>query len=439
MVIANSSSRSSSMPDERDDSVDREISFGIKVFLGVFIILMAVVGIVGNTIVITVLRSNNTFMRKTTSLILTNLAVVDLLGCAVNIPLAFCTVIAGAPVGHLYQLSLAHVAFGPCLFWGYITCFFLLSVNRNDALRKMSNRQELLTTKRILIVLILAIASGAGIAVFFVVKIENPNPLLPRRTAPKVLTIARGILFLLFVIAVASNIYLCMRVKKLVKEHSENIPSEFQEQRNQWQIKERNISWTTIQVVLVVCFSYVPYIVASTIYSNVDIRSLNAIAICRSLTYLKYAVNVFIFTRLDGRFLKAFVDTLRGGSCSANNKVCAEPLELPAREKSPTFYHHDEGVRGNNEPTVEPVNFNGHSLGSGHQSRDLFVLVRESRRTRKRAQTINVNHPLPIITITSPTGKTTILKRKQSRSHKRKKSVQRNKCTTSVRARAKTL
>ena len=435
MVIGNSSTRNSSTSEEQNSPVDENISFGTRIFLGLFIITLAGIGIIGNTIVITVLRLKNVFMRKTTSLILTSLASVDLLGSIVDIPLAFSTMVVASPVDHLYNLSLTQEVIGPCLFWGYITCFFLLSIDRNDALRKISNRQEFLTTKRILVVLILAIASSAGLALFFALKTENPNPLLPRKTAPKVVTAVRGVLFLLFVIAVSCNIYLYMRVKKIIKEHSVNVASESEEQRYHWQMKERTISWTIIQVVLVVCLSYVPYIIASVIYSKRDIRSLNAIAICRSLTYLKYAVNVFIFTRLDGKFIMAFVEILR---CAfRNNKVCTEPIELLRDRENQAV---DEGPQhesasGNNKPTCKPKELtNGkliHLQVSGRQGPS----VREYNKSRTRTQSV----PLPIITITSPTGKIAILKGMKSRGHKVKNNTRPCNYRTSNRKRSETV
>lgn len=69
-----------------------------------------------------------------------------------------------------------------------------------------------------------------------------------------------------------------------------------------------------IQLILVVCLSYIPYIVTSIIFLNahmVDFHVFNALAICRSLTYLKYAVNAFVFTRVDGKLLRVFVDIFR--------------------------------------------------------------------------------------------------------------------------------
>lgn len=64
MTFENSSSRTSLMNEEKSGLMEKEISFGIRVFLGVFITALAIVGIIGNTIVITVLRVKNNFMRK---------------------------------------------------------------------------------------------------------------------------------------------------------------------------------------------------------------------------------------------------------------------------------------------------------------------------------------------------------------------------------------
>lgn len=64
MAFENSSSRTSLMNEEKSGLMEKEISFGIRVFLCVFITALAIVGIIGNTIVITVLRVKNNFMRK---------------------------------------------------------------------------------------------------------------------------------------------------------------------------------------------------------------------------------------------------------------------------------------------------------------------------------------------------------------------------------------
>lgn len=106
MVINNSGSENFSTQGVQSGSSNQEISFEIRVFLGVFISALSIVGTVGNTIVITVLRLNNIFTRKTTGLILTSLAVVDLLCSTVEIPLAICTMIVHGPDDRTYTICL---------------------------------------------------------------------------------------------------------------------------------------------------------------------------------------------------------------------------------------------------------------------------------------------------------------------------------------------
>ncbi|XP_020609032.1 histamine H2 receptor-like [Orbicella faveolata] len=307
----------------------KEITPSVKIFLGVFIILLALIGVIGNTIVIIVLRIKNIFTRKATSLILTSLAAVDLLGSMVDIPLAFGIMVASLPDEQLYRLSLAKVVIGPLFFLGYITCFFLLSLDRNDALRKTSNRPALFTPKRLVIVLTLSLIFGIAMSLLFVFKSEDPSPLVPLRMEPRLLTVIRAVLFLVFVIAFFSNIYFYLKIRRLIKNHSENGAAGFsQVQRENWQVKERRVSWTVIQLILVVCLSYIPYTVTSIIFLNadiVDMRVLNAVAVCRSLTYLKYAVNAFVFTRLDGKFLRVFVDIFRRFHSNKRKIVAKSP------------------------------------------------------------------------------------------------------------------
>lgn len=416
--------------------MEKGISTSVRIFLGIFIILLAVIGVIGNTIVVTVLKVKNIFTRKTTSLILMSLAVVDLLGSTVDIPLAFSTMVAAPPDRKLYNLSLAQVVLGPLLFLGYITCFFLLSFDRNDALRQTSNRQVLLTTKRIMVVLTLAVSFGVAISLLVVFKNENPNPLLPRKTEPRLLTVTRAVLFLAFVIAVSSNVYVYLRIKKLIKNHTEHVAANFsEEQIGHWQVKERKISWTVIQVILVVCFSYVPFTITSIIYDKADTTDKhlrNAMAICRSLTYLKYAVNAFIFTRLDGKFLRVFFDILRGTD-SSRRKIIVKSNSRRV-EKSSEEENSEAEVRGiDKQPRALPdvnevLNERANSLASGHGNHVLVtVSVREMNHVENDVPFAKTELLLPRISVTSPQGKTVVLlKEKRHRTLQKKHSVRRS-------------
>ena len=402
--------------------MSKEISPSIKIFLGVFIILLAIVGIVGNTIVIIVLRIKNIFTRRATSLILTSLAAVDLLGSMVDIPLAFSIMVASLPDVKLYCLSLAKVVIGPLFFLGYITCLFLLSLDRNDALRKISNRPALLTTKRVVMVLTLSLIFGIAMSLLFVFKSDDPSPLVPRKMEPRLLTVIRAVLFLIFMIAFFSNIYFYLKIKRLISSHSENAAAAFSQiQKGNWRVKERKVSWTVIQLILVVCLSYIPYTVTSIIFLNadiVDMRVLNALAICRSLTYLKYAVNAFVFTRLNGKFLRVFVDIFRR-SHSIKRKIAAKP---PSRrvhsknEEEPSDAANIGGIIDRLEAipnTKDFLNEKGHSLASGPEICGVVTpTVRELIHLAENdGQVSKTEFPLATILITSPQGETVIFKK----------------------------
>lgn len=425
----------------------KEISTSVKTFLGVFIILLAIIGVIGNTIVITVLRIKNIFTRKATSLILTSLAAVDLLGSMVDIPLAFSIMVASLPDEQLYRLSLAKVVIGPLFFLGYITCFFLLSFDRNDALRKTSNRPALLTAKRILMVLTLSLTFGVAMSLLFVFKSENPSPLIPRKMEPRLLTLTRGGLFLAFVIAVSSNIYFYLKIKRLIRDHSENAAVGFsQVQRGNWQVKERKVSWTVIQLILVVCLSYIPYTVTSIIFMNaniVDIRLLNAVAICRSLTYLKYAVNAFIFTRLDGKFLRVFVDILRRFH-SNKRRIVAKSPSRRVHSKKKEEHSDAENVGGITERLEAIANAKEvlNEKASGHEIRELVtVKVREINLAENDVRVAKPDEfPLPTILITSPQGKSTVIlkdkKHRNWRNWTNKRNLRRSRCRKSAKGKS---
>ena len=392
----------------------KEISPSIKIFLGAFIILLATIGIIGNSIVITVLRIKNIFTRKATSLILTSLAAVDLLGSMVDIPLAFSIMVESLPDEQLNRLSLAKVVIGPLLFLGYITCFLLLSLDRNDALRKTSNRPALLTPKRVVVVFTLSLIVGVPMSLLFVFKSEEPSPLVPRRMEPRLLTVIRAVLFLVFVIAFFSNIYFYLKIKRLITNHSKNAAAVgfSQVQRENWKVKERKVSWTVIQLILVVCLSYIPYIVTSIIFLNadvVDIHVLNALAICHSLTYLKYAVNAFVFTRVDGKFLRVFVDIFRRFPSNKRKIVVEMPSRrVHSKKKEEHLNSAKVGVISErleaNPNAKDFLNEKGHSLALRHEICELVTLTVKERinMAENVGRVSKTEFPLPTLLKTSP-------------------------------------
>ena len=188
-------------------------------------------------------------------------------------------------------------------------------------------------------------------------------------------------------------------------------------------------------------FSYVPYIVASIIYTHNNVHSLDAIAICRSLTYLKYAVNAFIFTRLDGRFLTVFFNILRCNSANRSNKICAKPSAPRVLDNMHQVEGDPQGEKVNDELPFNSKASSG-NLTCATASRRQILSVSEGNRNRQRTQLTITALPLPIITITSPNGKTSILKGKKGKTSgvpKGKKSFPRNNYKTSVPERPKTV
>ena len=106
----------------------KEISISVRIFLGVFLFLLAAMGIITNTMVLTVLRLTGVFRGKSTSLILISLTSIGVFGCAVEILLALSTMVASPAEFRRRNLLFIQAVLGSFLFWSYITSFFLLSI-----------------------------------------------------------------------------------------------------------------------------------------------------------------------------------------------------------------------------------------------------------------------------------------------------------------------
>lgn len=388
--------------------MEKEISTSARIFLGVFLFLLAAIGITANTIVVTVLRFRSDFKRKTTNTILTSLASIGFFGCAIDIPLALSTMVASPAEFHRRNLLLAQAALGSFLFWGYITSFFLLSIDLHDTLRRALNRQAYLSTKRISMVLTLAAIPGVGISAIFVIKGKYFIPYVPLDKGPIFLTIIRSVLFIALVISVSSNIYYFLKIRKLIKSIFNDVgTSSSRTRRNQKYFKGRDISWTVILIILVFCFSYLPYMAFSIVYVKAEVRCSNAIVICQSFTYLKYAVSSLIFARADGRFLKVFVNIVRR-----------------AARKQEEHRNKSEDTNAINRRQTTTIRKKDFSRSSSVQHLVLGEGIEELAKTETRESMNHLNQPqtilqaavasphqyyLPKIMITTPEGGRTIL------------------------------
>ena len=363
-----------------------------RVISGVLFVLIAIIGGVGNTLVLVVLKK--TPMKKTTRYITAMLATNDLLGCLVNIPLAFASVIVRPPEDTLYSVTLAHTTLTLVAVVGNHFCFVLLSIDRSDFIRSSSMRQPRLTPRRVkkLLVLLLVTSVVVGILTCYT-SAENPFFLRrPKKTARyRVKNVFRGIIIALGILSSSLVIRAYYRVRKHLKNHSKmtsqinGMPQRSQAEEE----REKALAKTMIAILISFYGQYLPLTITSILWHRnyPVLGSTDNLVICRTFFLTHYATNIWIYIAGNRGFRLQLVNLLRDlftgtttpgnidqpGLGSGDNNVktnqitgCSQGVALPmAVGPSSNVPEHNDQTGLKSYDTVAVGNIDQPGLGSG--------------------------------------------------------------------------
>lgn len=143
----------------KDISVLEHPTLSARIVTGLILAVIGLIGGFGNSRVLFTFVKMPTLFSRTTRLILVALAIVDLTGCLVNIPLVFAVLAIRPDRDELYTVSLAHIIVTYCLLWCSYFCFVLIGCDMNDTFRKMARCGTLLTVRRIQAALVAMLVS----------------------------------------------------------------------------------------------------------------------------------------------------------------------------------------------------------------------------------------------------------------------------------------
>ena len=326
----NFSKNSSNSPEDSFDFIQpRLIS---RVISGILLVMIAVNGVVGNTLVLLVLKKTPTLFRKTTRYITASLATIDLLGCLVNVPMAFTAIVVRPPEDTLYRVSLVHATLTLVTVVGNHFCLVLLSIDRNDFILRSSMRKPRLTPRRVKksLVLLLVTSVVVGILACYT-SAEHPFILRrPKRTARyRMKNVLRGICTIFSVVSSGMVLQTYYRIRKYLRRHNrimsqmEGMPNRRQAERR----RERTLA--RIMIAIFVSFS-VPYVSWSIVYvvwkQNTHIRSVDLVVIARAVFLMNYATNFWIYVAGNRNIRSAVISVLRDLFMKGNTPDNIEPF-----------------------------------------------------------------------------------------------------------------
>ena len=277
-----------------------------RIVTGLILAAIGVIGGFGNSRVIFIFAKTPTLFNKTTRRILTALAVVDLIGCLVNIPLAFSALVLRPARDELYIISLAHNIVSYSIHWCSYFCFVLIGCDMNDTLRKMTRRGTLLTEWRIQIALVVMFFSALGVGIF-VYSLREEYPFILQHshsTSAKYHAglILRIMVFVVGMLSFLSVVHSFLRVRLILKRHNRIMSELHGLDRKSDQMKQKKMIRTVIEMFVCFVVAHIPLFVVNILQYYGKLHSVDPIVLARPVSFMTYATNFLVY----GRNLRIF-------------------------------------------------------------------------------------------------------------------------------------
>ena len=245
---------------------------GTRVFCGIILCVIAVIGTFGN---IGVLWSSSKqltvnslqILKKTTNRIILFLACIDLVGCLVNAPLTLVVMvfkINGRPLDILSALIISLTQITGC---GYFACLLLLAMTRKDAIIRFA-RANRITEKRLrrLILLVVLLSSLLGFATFSAA-FKGHLVLWGPSLSYSYTTVANAISSAVAVFGIMSAVYAIKSycdIKRYMKIHNKSTSLKLEARKQR--VRVAKVTQLIRQLTAVFLVSYCPWTAVRTTY-----------------------------------------------------------------------------------------------------------------------------------------------------------------------------
>ena len=230
------------------------------------------------------------------------LAIGDLTGCLVNIPLAFSAIVVRPSSAELYDVSYAHVLLTYFMLWCSYFCFVLIGIDMNDTLRKMFRRRTFLTVQRIKVALVALVISAFAVT-FFMHSSCPDNPLVLQKSDSRRPRVYRCKIFLQIAVFSAGMLsLLCLvhsfwRVQAILKRQNRIMSELHGLDRRTEQMKQKKLMRTVIEMFVCFVLVYIPFFVASILQEQGKIDTVDPVVVPGAVFLVTYATNVLVYGR----------------------------------------------------------------------------------------------------------------------------------------------
>ena len=285
-------------------------SIGARVFTGVLLFFIAVIGTIGNINVISTSRKKTgpkipPDLKKTSNRIIVFLASIDLLGCLFNIPLTFVAV-TFKPNGRLLNtLSILHISLTQVTQLGTSACLVLLAVNRSDAIVRFQQPGRITERSLPKLILIISLLSSVvGFTTFFStfdkpLVLWEPDLCLHSKVIP-VLNLC--VVFSVIASAVCA-IKLYSDIKRYLKTHNKTVGLSLGVHERQQREREAKVTCLIRQFIAVFIITYGPLVTVQTTYMlmsvlHISTRSTDPLIAARLFLFIGHAANPIVHSGL---------------------------------------------------------------------------------------------------------------------------------------------
>lgn len=283
-----------------------------------------IVGLIGNLLVCLAVYKTMS-MRTPTNLILVNLAVADMLGCVVNMPIMFVTFITDFEHSSVEVLGEIHFVLTVVIGIAICACHVLLCIDRYDAVKSPFHKRITRQRMKQISKWLWCLSVVAGIVTSILVVMVPTHWLTLQDDQPHYIAgeILNGFATLVILSILASMLYSCIVVKQGIKKHNQQM-----EQSLGRGTLDKEIRITTVATVLVTAFTItcLPWILVRLVYSITGHQDKVSYIISYTLLYTSHAINPIVYAGFMKHFQRAMMQVLSGlmsTICCGRNICCS--------------------------------------------------------------------------------------------------------------------
>jgi len=317
----------------------------VRIVACTFLNLTFFIGVIGNLLVCLAVYKTKR-LRTTTNLILANLAVADMLGCIVNMPIMFVTFITDFEHDSVEVLGEVHFVLTVVIGLAICFCHILLCIDRHDAVKSPFHKKITKQRMKLISKLMWVLSVAAGVVTSILVVLIPTHWLTLEDDQPHYLAgeILNGIGTLVILSILAAMLYSSFVVKQGINKHNQQM-----EQTLGRATLDKELRVTTVATVLVTAFTVtcIPWILVRLLYSIAGHQDKVSYIISYTLLYTSHAINPIVYAGLMKHFQRAMMQVLShllSSICCGRNACCNKVFP-----EDPTTVFSGQSV-GNNPP-----------------------------------------------------------------------------------------